>query len=168
MENALVNKVAESGLITLDLAQFSPKEPLLSFDLKDYLFMGLVLKEKDFRAALQTVDWQKYTGAIVAVHCSADAIIPMWAYMLVTTYVTPMAHAVYFGRPEQVLEWAWLKNIYAIPIQPYLDKRVFIKGCGDTPIPESVFVAITQQLQPVVKSIMYGEPCSTVPVYKKK
>ncbi|WP_298411674.1 DUF2480 family protein [Hydrotalea sp.] len=168
METSIVNKVAESGLITLDLADFSPNEPLLCFDLKEYLFMGLILKEKEFRAALQAVDWKHYTGAIVAIHCTADAIIPMWAYMLVSAYATPVAKELFVGPPERALEWAWLQNIKAISTHVYADKRVVIKGCGDTPIPEAIYVAITQQLQPVVKSIMYGEPCSTVPVFKKK
>ncbi len=168
MEKPIVNKVAESGLITLDLAGFSPSEPLHSFDLKEYLFMGLILKEKDFRANLQAVNWEQYTGAIVAIHCSADAIIPMWAYMLVSAYLTPVAKDIFWGTTDKALEWAWLQKIKAIPVSEYTNKRVVIKGCGETPIPEAMYVAITQQLRPVVKSIMYGEPCSTVPVFKKK
>ncbi|RTL47980.1 MAG: DUF2480 family protein [Sphingobacteriales bacterium] len=168
METPIVNKVAESGLITLDLAGFSPSEPLRSFDLKEYLFMELILKEKDFRAALQAVNWEQYTGAIVAIHCTADAIIPMWAYMLVSAYLTPVAKTIFCGTPEKALEFVWIQNIKALEAPTYTNKRVVIKGCGDTPVPESVFVAITQQLQPYVKSIMYGEPCSTVPVFKKK
>jgi hypothetical protein len=164
----IVNKVAESGLITLDPADFAPKQSVLSFDLKDYLFMGLILKEKDFRAALQQINWSNYDGSVVAVFCSADAIIPMWAYMLVATYLTPVAQKVFFGTPEQAFEQAWLQNIQALPVADFTDKRMVIKGCGDLPVSAAVYLTLTNLLQPVAKSIMYGEPCSTVPVYKKK
>jgi hypothetical protein len=164
----IVNKVAESGLITLDPADFAPKQSVLSFDLKDYLFMGLILKEKDFRAALQQINWSNYDGAVVAVFCSADAIIPMWAYMLVATYLTPVARKVFFGTHEQAFEQAWLQNIQALPVVEFTDKRVVIKGCGDLPVSAAVYLTLTNLLQPVAKSIMYGEPCRTVPVYKKK
>lgn len=168
MEQAIVNKVAESGIITLDLENFYAKEEVIVFDLKDYLFMGLILKEKDFRAALQNIDWQQYEHKIIALTCTADAIIPLWAYMLVTSYVQPLAKQIVFGNKETAISTIISKNIANINTDDYADKRVVIKGCGDIQIPEAAYVEITAKLRPVVKSLMYGEPCSTVPVYKKK
>lgn len=166
-EEILINKVAESGLITLDLEQFYPKDPIMVFDLKGYLFMELILKEKDFRAALQTTDWSVYQGAAVAITCSVDAIIPMWAYMLIASYLQPIAAEIVFGNEAQLINNSMLKKMEQFDAAEYLDKRVVVKGCGDTPIPESAYVNITNKLRPYVKSIMYGEPCSTVPIYKK-
>lgn len=164
----IVNKVAESGLITLDLELFYPKEEILSFDLKDHLFMGLILKEKDFRASLQSTDWSVYAGKNVALFCSADAIIPLWAHMLVTSYLRPVAKSVLSGTPEEARKQMFIDNIRAIDLAPFAGSRVVVKGCGDIQIGEYAFVEITSLLQPVVKSLMYGEPCSTVPVYKMK
>ena len=168
MSEPIINKVAESGLITLDPASYIPTGETVIFDLKDYLFMGLILKEKDFREALKTMDWTNYRDKNVAVTCSADAIIPVWAYMLVASYLQPIAKAVVMGTVADVHRHLFLSNIGAIPVEEYRDKRIVIKGCGDTPIGEFVYMELTKLLQPVVKSIMYGEPCSTVPVYKKK
>ncbi|MCS7035180.1 MAG: DUF2480 family protein [Saprospiraceae bacterium] len=164
---ALVNRVAQSGLITLDLETFYPEGEIAAFDLKDYLFMGLILKEKDFREALKAHDWAQYAGKNVAVFCSADAIIPMWAYMLVAAYAAPYARDVFQGRPEQFIEAAFLKKIAAIDLTPYEGKRLVVKGCSDRPVPPSAYVEITRRLQPIALSIMFGEPCSTVPVYKR-
>lgn len=168
MQETFVNKVAESGIITFNLEEYYPKEDLAVFDLKDFLFMGLILKEKDFRAALPQVNWEQYTGINVAITCSADAIIPVWAYMLVASYLQPFAKQVATGTKEQVTNQLILKNLATINGQDYTDKRVVIKGCGDIQIPESAYVEITNKLRGFAKSIMYGEPCSTVPVYKKK
>lgn len=168
MADTLINKVAESGLISFDLEEYYPKEPIKVFDLKGYLFMELILKEKDFRAALQTTDWQIYKGANVAITCSADAIIPMWAYMLVACYLQPVAVTVVFGDEKNLISTLLLKNIATVKGEEYTDKRVVIKGCGEVAIPESAYVEITNKLLPFVKSIMYGEPCSTVPIYKKR
>ncbi|MBH2003199.1 MAG: DUF2480 family protein [Sphingobacteriia bacterium] len=167
MEN-FVNKVAESGIISLDLEEYYPKEPVMVFDLKDHLFMGLILKEKDFRAALLAIDWDQYSGAHVAITCSADAIIPMWANMLVASSLQPVAKTVFFGTGPQLKEQILLNNLRQINAADYTDQRVVVKGCGEVPVPESAYVAITTQLRPYVKSIMYGEPCSTVPIFKKK
>lgn len=167
MSDVFVNKVAESGLISFDLAVYYPKGPIKVFDLKEYLFMGLILKEKDFRAALQIIDWQMYKDAQVAITCSADAIIPVWAYMLVASYLQPVAIDVVFGDEKKLISTLLLKNIEAVNGEEYTDKRVVIKGCGDIDIPETAYVEITGKLRPFVKSIMYGEPCSTVPIYKK-
>jgi len=162
------NKVAESGIVTIDLASLLPGSPIIVFDIKPYLFMELILKEKEFRAALLTTDWTIYQDKVVGIICSADAIIPMWANMLIVSALNPFAKGVYFGTENKVREQLLLENIGALNINEYNDQRVVIKGCGDTPIGESAYIAITQKLRPVVKSIMYGEPCSTVPVYKKK
>ncbi len=167
MEEVFVNKVAESGLITFDLEEYYPKGTIKVFDLKGYLFMELILKEKDFRAALLTTDWASYTDAYVAVTCSADAIIPMWAYMLVASYLQPVAKDVVFGNEAKLISTILLKNLDAVKGEEYTDKRVVVKGCGEVSVPEAAYVEITNKLRPFVKSIMYGEPCSTVPIYKK-
>ena len=168
MSDVLVNKVAESGLISFDLEEYYPKGTIKLFDLKDYLFMGLILKEKDFRAALQTTDWDVYKDAHVAITCSADAIIPMWAYMLVGSYLQPVAKEVIFGDSNTALKELFIKRISSIDVNQFVDKRVVVKGCGNLPVGEYAYLEITKVLRPVVKSIMYGEACSTVPIFKKK
>jgi hypothetical protein len=168
MSDMIVNKVAESGLISFDLEQYYPKEETKAFDLKDYLFMGLILKEKDFRAALLSIEWSSFANMNVAVTCSADAVIPVWAYMLVASYLQPVAKNIVFGTEKQLTDSVLLKNLEAVKGEEFTDKRVVVKGCGDVAIPESAYVAITNKLRPFAKSIMYGEPCSTVPIYKKK
>jgi hypothetical protein len=166
-EEKIINKVAGSGLITIDLEQYYPGTEVVAFDLKDYLFMGLILKEKDFRSALKEIDWSVYHNKMVAIWCSADAIIPIWAYMLVAAYATPFAKEVEFGNTSQVIEKILIKNLQQIDTAGFADQRVVVKGCGEKPIGEAVYVEITRLLRPLVKSIMYGEPCSTVPIYKK-
>ncbi|GAC1379435.1 MAG: DUF2480 family protein [Ginsengibacter sp.] len=163
-----VNKVEESGILTIDLESFLPSEEISLFDLKDYLFMGLILKEKDFREALKNMDWSAYKNKIVAVTCSADAVIPMWAYMLLASNLQPVAKEVFYGDINSVTEKCLSNNISNIKVDQYRDKRVVIKGCGDKKIAESAYLEITKLLKPVAKSIMYGEPCSTVPIFKKK
>ena len=167
MTNEIVNKVAESGLITLDLADFYPKQEVKIFDLKDYLFMGLILKEKDYRAALQTTDWAVFENKNVCINCTADAIIPMWAYMLAASYLQPIAVNIVFGDEKKILENLMFATIENMNTDEYIDKRVVVKGCGEIDIPATAYVAITNKLRPIAKSIMYGEPCSTVPIYKK-
>jgi hypothetical protein len=168
MENTIINKVAESVLTSIDLEEFYPKGETAVFDLKDHLFMGLILKEKDFRSALQTYDWEQYRDKNVAITCSADAIIPMWAYMLVATNLQPIAKEVVFGEEKNILSTLLVRNLAVIKGEDYADKRVVVKGCGDVTIPEAAYVEITNKLRPYVKSIMYGEPCSTVPIFKRK
>lgn len=165
--DAIVNKVAESGIITLDLVEYLP-QGVAAFDLKPFLYMEMILKEKDYRAALQAHDWEQYAGKHVAVLCSADAIVPVWAYMLAASYLQPLAASVYFGTEGELTTHLLHQAISAIPPAEFADKRVVIKGCGDTPIPDAAYLAVTTHLRPVVKSLMYGEPCSTVPIYKKK
>ncbi len=164
----IVNKVAESGIITLDLEQFYPKGEIAVFDMKDHLFMGLILKEKDFRAALQTLDWEQYKEKNVAVTCSADAIIPVWAYMLVASYLQPVAKEIVFGDEKTLVQTIISRNLSQIEAQDYNDKRVVIKGCGEISIPDAAYMEVTAKLRPFAKSIMYGEPCSTVPIFKKR
>lgn len=167
MNDEFVNKVAESGLITIDLEEYYPKEPTFIFDMKEYLFMGLIIKEKEFREALKNLDLSIYQNKNIAITCTTDAIIPVWAYMLVTTYLQPIAKEVVFGNEDFLHKTIFIKNLHTINIDDYIDKRVVIKGCGELPITEVAYVEITKRLYPVVKSIMYGEPCSTVPIYKK-
>ena len=168
MSEEIINKVALSPLLTLDLEEYYPKEEIVVFDLKPFLFMELILKEKDFRIALQNTDWSVYQDKIVAVTCTADAVIPVWAYMLVATCLEPVATDVIMGDAKKAMEQALLKKIQGINMEEFVDKRVVVKGCGEVQIGEFAYMEITKRLRPVAKSIMYGEPCSTVPVYKKK
>ena len=169
MSDEIINKVAESGLVTIDLEKYLPgKEEIVVFDLKDFLFMGMILKEKDFREALKQQDWEKYRSKYVAITCSADAIIPVWAYMLVTTYLQPVAKETMVGNEKEMHKAIILKNISSINTSEFSGSRIVLKGCGETPIDDFAYAEATRVLLPVAKSIMYGEPCSTVPVYKKK
>jgi hypothetical protein len=168
MNNTLINKVSESVLLTINLEDFYPKEEVVVFDLKDYLFMGLILKEKDFREALKNLDVTTYSQKVVAVTCSTDAIIPVWAYMLVTSLLQPIAKTMYYGSATEASDKQLIANIANIKVEEYVEKRVVIKGCGELPIGEAAYLEITKILRPVVKSIMYGEPCSTVPIFKRK
>lgn len=167
MEEVFVNKVAESGIITISPEDYLPKGEIVSFDVKDYLFMGLILKEKEFRQALKELEKSVFQDKIVALYCSADAIVPMWAYMLVVASLKDVALNIIYGDVEAVRESLTKSAIANINISDYLDARVVIKGCGEVPIPESIYMELTKIFLPVAKSIMYGEPCSTVPVYKK-
>jgi len=130
--------------------------------------MGLILKEKDFREALKNLDLAPFKGKLVTVTCSADAVIPMWAYMLVASYLQPVASEVFFGNEEEVKNQLLLKNIAQIPTEEFTDKRIVIKGCGELPVGEAAYLSATKLLRPLAKSIMYGEPCSTVPIFKRK
>lgn len=168
MESAIVNKVAESGLITLDLEKYIPQQEIVAFDLTPFLFRGLILREKDFRDSMQSEDWSKYSGKAVAVFCSSDAIIPAWAYMLVSVMLSGIANTVYAGTTEELGKSLFLENLKKIDKAEFQDKRVVVKGCGDKQIGVYAYLEITSLLQPIVKTLMYGEPCSTVPVYKRK
>jgi hypothetical protein len=168
MAEEIINKVAASALMELDLEDYYPREEVVVFDLKPMLFMELILKEKDFREALTKFDWSSYQDKIVAVTCTADAIIPVWAYMLVAVYLQPIAKDVILGDDKTAHQQIFMENIRNIDISQYADKRVVVKGCGDQPIGEFAYLQVTKMLRPVAKSIMYGEPCSTVPVFKKK
>jgi hypothetical protein len=167
MSEIITNKVAESGIITIDPASYIPVGGTIVFDLKEHLYMGMILKEKDFRDTLRKTDWEQYRNKNVAVTCSADAIIPVWAYMLVASHLQPVAKEVVMGDEKELQRQLFIKNISQINVNDFADQRIVIKGCGDIPIGDYVYLELTKLLRPVVKSIMYGEPCSTVPVYKK-
>ena len=167
MDQPLVNRVANSGLITIKLEEFFPPQELAIFDLKNYLFMEMILKEKDFRAALKEHNWEQYQGKVLLVYCSADAVIPVWAYMLVATYAAPYAHDIFQGTADDFYRCYFLRQLDQLDMEQYRDQRLVIKGCSDHPVPPAAYVEITRKLQPLAKSIMYGEPCSTVPVYKQ-
>ena len=164
----IINRVAESGIVTINLESFLPKEgDVVAFDLKSYLFMELILKEKEFRTSLKELDLTPFQEKIVAVYCSADAIIPMWAYMLTSATLQPAAKRIMFGNTEQAISQILIENIRNIQTEEYRDKRVVIKGCGEKIIPAEAYLEITNTLLPVVKSLLFGEPCSTVPVFKR-
>jgi hypothetical protein len=166
--NEIVNKVAESGLITIDLEKMIPEGPRAEIDLKELLFQGLVLREKDFRQYIKETDWDAYAGHFVNVRCSADAIVPNWAYMLIASKLSGIANEVVFGDRMQLESRLVLKQIKALDCSLYNDERVIIKGCSDKMISEEAYLNLTMRLTPHVKSLMFGEPCSAVPVYKKR
>lgn len=164
----IINKVAQSGLISFDLADYYHKGERVLYDIKDNLFMGLILKEKDFREFVKNHDWSQYEGKNVAITCTADAIVPTWAYMLLATRIEPHANMLVFGDLQDLEDALFKDALSKVELEKFKDERVVIKGCGDIPVPVSAYVEITRKLRPVVKSIMYGEPCSTVPLYKRK
>jgi len=164
----LVNRIANSDLITFDIESLYPKEPIILFDLKDFLFHGLILKEKEFIEALKIYPWENLSGKIVAIHCSTDAIVPMWAYMLVASHCFGLIKSMHFGDQDMALTSELLSRIESLDMAGYLDKKVIIKGCSDQKLPVQVYPAISMKFLPCVKSLMFGEPCSTVPIYKRK
>ena len=166
-DKPLVNRVANSGLITLNLEDYFPKEKVVVFDLKNYLFKELILKEKDFRTALKEHDWSQYQGVNLLIDCSADAIIPVWAYMLVAGYAEPFAHEIFQGDADTFYKIAFEKAFSSFDGKKYDGRRVIIKGCSQKPVPVSAYVMITKKLRPFAQSIMFGEACSTVPIFKR-
>lgn len=167
MSEKIVNKVAKSGLVTLDLSELAPAGSRSAFDLADHLWQGLVLKEKDFREMVKANDWSQYRDQYVAVYCSADAIIQDWAFMLVVSALQPFVRRVVVGTPETMETILFTEAIRSIKPEDYRDSRIVVKGCGDIKIPPAAFAEVVSHLQPHVRTIMYGEPCSTVPVYKR-
>ena len=166
--NEIVNRVASSPIITLNLEEIYPREERVIFDLKPFLFQELMLREKDFRAALKEIDWNQYENKWVAITCTADAIVPNWAFMLVATYLNSIAHGFAIGdlkELEVMIAEDCLKNL---DLDSYADRPVVVKGCSDFPIPLFAYGKIISLIQSSAKSIMYGEPCSTVPLYKKQ
>jgi hypothetical protein len=168
IQENIVNKVAASGLVTLNLETYYDKGERVIYDIRDNLFHGLMLREKDFREFIKLHDWSAYTGKNVGIICSADAIVPTWAYMLLSTKLKPYASEVVFGNLDVLETVLFTKALSKINLADFQDARVVIKGCGDIDVPVAAYVEITSLLTPVVKSIMYGEPCSTVPVFKRK
>jgi hypothetical protein len=161
------NRVEKSGLITIDLVDFIPKGKQFVVDLKSFMQDGLILREKDFRQKIKESDWSKFQDGFVAVTNSSEGIIPLWAYMLISSSLQPYSSLVVRGNKSHLKGALLKRSIESIDEREYLDKRVIIKGCGKESIPESAYIAITQKLQPVVRSLMFGEACSTVPVFKR-
>ena len=168
MSDEIVNRVASSVLITIDLADYAPEQSIANFDLKDFLFEEIFLKEKEFRRKLKSFDFSIYTGKMVSLNCSSDAIVPMWAYMLVTSYLNQVGTEINFGTQEEVFQKIFTDNINSIDASEFKNKKVIIKGCGQIPLTESLYIAITKKLQNTVSSLMFGEACSAVPVLKNK
>ncbi len=168
MTNEIINRVANSGLITIDLANYAPNIAILELDIKQFLFEGLILKEKDFRASLKRFDFINYENKTTAVFCSANCIIPMWAFMLVTSHLKNITSEIYYGNKESVFQKLFLNNIENINAFEFKNKKVIVKGCGQIPVSENLYVAITKKLKNSVTSLMFGEACSAVPIYKKK
>ncbi len=165
-EDTIVNKVANSSLINIDLEDYYPKGKRVQIDLAETLFQGLILREKDFREWIKTHDWAQYRDSYVAVACSADAIIPVWAYMLVSAQLEPFAKDIVFGDLEDLESKLYSEIIHKLDISAWEGQRLIIKGCGNLPVPRSAFLMLTAKLRPIAKSIMYGEACSTVPIFK--
>tara|TARA_B110000003_G_C16618294_1_gene522116 strand:- start:360 stop:872 length:513 start_codon:yes stop_codon:yes gene_type:complete len=168
MSREIVNRVANSSLITIDLSEYAPIKAIKVLDLKDFLFKGIVLKEKEFRVSLKNFDFSIYTNKTVALSCSTEAIIPMWAFMLVTSYLNTANADIHFGIKEDVFHQVFIKNINNIDISKFKNKKVIVKGCGQIPLTESLYIEITKKLQHCVSSLMFGEACSAVPVIKNK
>ncbi len=167
MADVIVNRVAKSSVETINLENFYPNADIVSFDLKDHLFQGLILKEKVFRTALKELDWEQYQNKILCIHVSSDAIIPVWAYMLVSSYATDIAEEIFVGSDMEYLTNYYDQKLNQLDFTNYQDGRVIIKGCSNRPVPPSAYAKLTQLLKPYAQSIMYGEPCSTVPIFKR-
>jgi hypothetical protein len=167
-EETIVNKVAESGLITVDLGELIPEVDILVFDLKPFLFKEIMLREKEFRAALQEQDWSVYGGKVVTITCSSDALLPPWSWMLVASKLQPHAARVLFGDRATAERLLADEALDRMDLEQYRDQRIVVKGCGDRDTPSAAFTQVVMKLQPVARSIFYGEPCSTVPIWKRK
>ncbi|WP_298546963.1 DUF2480 family protein [uncultured Aquimarina sp.] len=169
MAEEIINRVANNkNLITFDLEEYYPNGERVLFDIKDWLYEGFILREKDFRKHVSDHDWSQYQNKYVALSCSTDAIIPGWAYLLLTSSLMPFAKKVAVGSLENLETILYTSIINALDVSEYQDKLLIIKGCSNKPVPESAYIELIQKLQPVAKSIMYGEACSSVPLFKRK
>lgn len=168
MSDEIVNKVAQSKLVTLDLEDYYPKGERILLDISDWLFESFLLKEKDFREKAKNHDWQQYKNSYVALTCSTDAIIPAWAFMLLTTYLSPLTKKVMIGNLEQLETSLYQEIINELNFSHLKDLPVIIKGCSNKPVPQNAYICLVEKLQPIVKTIMYGEACSSVPLFKRK
>lgn len=168
MAEEIINRVANSKLITIDLEDYYPKGTRVVFDIKDWLFQELILKEKDFRQDVKNHDWSQYENSYVALTCSSDAIIPSWAYLLLTTELSLYAKKVVIGNLELLETVLYQRIINELDVSSFKDKPVIIKGCANKPIPPSAYTLLIEKIQPVAKTIMFGEACSTVPLFKRK
>lgn len=164
----IVNRVANSPLVTIDLENFYPEGKRLLFDLKDFLYEELILREKEFREQLKSHDWKQYQDAYVALDCSTDAIIPAWAFLLVATYLQPYAKRIVKGNLEDLETSLYQEIISQMDVTPYENKKIIVKGCSKKPVPDAAYIQLIEKIQPHVQSLMYGEACSTVPLLKKK
>ena len=168
MAEEIINRVANSKLEVVDLEDYYPEGQRILFDLKDWLHEGLVLKEKDFRLKVSSHNWAQYKDAFVALHCSTDAIVPAWAFMLIAIQLEPFVKKSIIGDLDGLETSIYQHIISDLDTTPYKDKPVIIKGCSNKPVPENAYIMLSQKLQAVAKSIMYGEACSSVPLFKKK
>jgi hypothetical protein len=168
MDGEIVNRVAASKLVTIDLEELYPKGERVSIDLKDWLFEGLVLREKEFRASVEVHDWSSYQDKYVAISCSNEAIIPSWAYLLIGISLSPFAKKFVIGSSELLEAQIFEDLISDLPLEPYKDRPVIIKGCSEKNIPDTAYASLVSRLLPTVRSLMYGEACSSVPLFKKK
>ncbi|MCQ0112323.1 DUF2480 family protein [Zhouia amylolytica] len=168
MADEIVNRVAQSKLVTINLEDFYPEGARIQIDVSNWLEQGFLLREKDFRTRAQEHEWEQYANKYVALYCSTDAIIPAWAYMLLTTYLSSYARKVVVGDLEMLESVLYQEQIAALDVSAYRDLPVIIKGCSDKPVPKNAYLFLIQKLQPIVKSMMYGEACSSVPLYKRK
>lgn len=168
MEEEIINRVAQSKLVTFDLEDYYPKGERIVLDIKDWLYEGIILREKEFRGHVENHEWSTYQDAYVALHCSTDAIVPGWAFMLVSSQLAPFAKKVVVGSLkdlETVLYQTILENL---DVSDFADKPVIIKGCSRKPVPPNAYIMAMTKIQQVAKSVMYGEACSSVPLYKRK
>ena len=166
VDKEIINRVANSGLVTFDLERYYHPGERVQFDISELLFEGLILKEKPFRQFVKEHPWARYKGKNVALHCSAEAIVPLWAYMLLCSVLEPYTNMVVFGDMD-ALELALFQQAFStLDLEAFKDAKVVIKGCSRKHVPEAVYVELTRILRPIAASIMYGEACSTVPVYK--
>lgn len=168
MADDIVNRVANSNLVTIDLEEFYPKGTRAVIDIKNWLFHELILKESEFRNHLKNYNWSQHQNQFIALTCSSDAIIPSWAFMLITTYLSPFAKKIIIGNLQELETAIYQDIIAALPINNFIDKPIIIKGCSNKPIPASAYIHLIEKIQPVAKSIMFGEACSTVPLFKRK
>ena len=167
-EVKIINRVANSKLATIDLEDYYPEGQRILFDIKDWLFEGLVLREKDFRQKALEFDWSQYKDTYIALTCTTDAIIPGWAYMLLTMYLEPFAKHIVIGNLETLETAVYHDIISNLEISEFSEKPIIIKGCSKKPVPQNAYIMLATKLKPIAKSIMYGEACSSVPLFKKK
>lgn len=168
MKDEIINRVANSKLVTLNLEDYYPDGKRILFDIKDWLFEGFVLREKDFRQQALEFDWSQYQDNYVALTCSTDAIIPAWAFMLLSIYLEPYAKKVLIGNLEQLETSIYQDVLNNLDVSSYKDKPIIIKGCSKKPVPQNAYIMLSSKLKPIAKSIMYGEACSSVPLFKNK
>ena len=168
MSDEIINRVANNKLITLNLEDYYPKGNRVLFDIKDWLFEGFVLREKDFRTQIDKFDWSQFQDTYVALTCSSDAIIPGWAYMLLSIHLEPYAKKIIIGNLETLETSIYQDVLNSLDVSEYKDKPIIIKGCSNKPVPQNAYIMLATKLKPVAKSIMYGEACSSVPLFKKK